>query len=47
MTLAQGVGTCAALALDSKTTMDKVDISKLQQILKADGVYLEDIPQKY
>jgi hypothetical protein len=47
MTLAQGVGTCAALALDGKTTMDKVDISKLQQVLKADGVYLEDIPQKY
>ena len=46
MTLAQGVGTCAALALDGKTTMAKVDIGKLQQTLKANGVYLEDIPQK-
>ena len=45
MTLAQGVGTCAAMALDANTTMAKVDIKKLQQTLKADGVYLEDVPK--
>lgn len=45
MTLSQGVGTCAAMALDANTTMQKVDIGKLQQALKADGVYLEDVPK--
>ena len=45
MVLSQGVGTCAAMALDAKTTMQKVDIAKLQRTLKADGVYLEDVPQ--
>ncbi|MCK9411242.1 MAG: FAD-dependent oxidoreductase [Prolixibacteraceae bacterium] len=46
MVLSQGVGTCAAMALDANTTMDKVDIKELQKVLKADGVYLEDVPQK-
>jgi hypothetical protein len=45
MVLAQGIGTCAAMALAANTTMEKVNIGKLQQTLKADGVYLEDIPQ--
>ena len=44
MALAQGVGTCAAMALDANTTMKDVNISKLQQVLKSDGVYLEDVP---
>ena len=44
MTLAQGVGTCAAMALDANASMVKVNIGKLQQTLKKDGVYLEDIP---
>lgn len=44
MALAQGVGTCAALALDSGVDMVKVDIKKLQKILRDDGVYLEDVP---
>ena len=41
MVLAQGIGTCAAMALDANTTMQRVDISQLQQTLKADGVYLQ------
>ena len=41
MVLAQGIGTCAAMALDANTTMQHVDISQLQQTLKADGVYLQ------
>jgi hypothetical protein len=45
MVLSQGIGTCAAMALDANTTMAKVDIKKLQQTLKSDGVYLEDVPK--
>ncbi len=45
MALSQGVGTCAAIALDSNTSMQNVNIIKLQQTLKADGVYLEDVPK--
>jgi len=46
MVLSQGVGTCAALALDANTTMKNVSIGKLQQTLKVDGVYLEDVPKQ-
>jgi hypothetical protein len=44
MTLSQGVGTCAAMALGANTLMQNVDLKKLQRTLKADGVYLEDVP---
>ncbi len=45
MTLAQGVGTCAALALEGGSDMDQVDLKKLQATLKRDGAYIEDVPQ--
>jgi hypothetical protein len=45
MVMGQGVGTCAALALDAGINMAQVDIRKLQSILRKDGVYLEDVPQ--
>ena len=44
MVLGQGVGTCAALALQAGTQMSLVDIKKLQATLRGDGVYLEDVP---
>ena len=44
--MGQGVGTAAALALDAGADMADVDIAKLQRTLKADGVYLEDVPQQ-
>ena len=44
MTLAQGVGTCAAMALKQGVALDKVNVNELQKVLKADGVYLEDVP---
>ena len=46
MALAQGAGTCAALALDSGADMARVDIKKLQKTLRDDGVYLEDVPSE-
>lgn len=45
MVMGQGVGTCAALALQAGTTLDKVDIAKLQSTLRNDGVYLKQVPQ--
>ncbi len=45
MVMGQGVGTAAAMALSSGTEMGKVDIKKLQAKLKADGVYIEDLPE--
>ena len=44
MVMGQGVGTCAALALDSGIDLAKVDVAKLQDTLRKDGVYLEDVP---
>jgi hypothetical protein len=44
MVMGQGVGTCAALALDGGVSMAKVDIRKLQSTLRHDGVYLENVP---
>jgi len=41
MVLAQGVGTCAAMALDAGVAMHEVELPGLQRTLKADGVYLE------
>lgn len=44
MVMGQGVGTCAALALASGIDLAQVDIRKLQDTLRKDGVYLEDVP---
>jgi hypothetical protein len=44
MAMAQGAGTCAAMALQAGVEMNAVDIRSLQRRLKADGVYLEDVP---
>ena len=44
MVMGQGVGTCAAMALDGGVTMAKVDIRKLQSMLRKDNVYLENVP---
>ncbi len=44
MVMGQGVGTAAALALDAGTTMDAVDLPTLQNALRRDEVYLEDVP---
>jgi glycine/D-amino acid oxidase-like deaminating enzyme len=41
MVMGQGVGTCAALALAAGTDLGRVDIAKLQSVLRDDGVYLE------
>jgi len=44
MVMGQGVGTCAAMALASGSEMADVPVHDLQQRLRADGVYLEDVP---
>lgn len=44
MVMGQGVGTCAALALDAGVPLAKVDLRKLQSTLRRDGVYLENVP---
>ncbi len=44
MVMGQGVGTCAALALEQGASMTDVDIRKLQATLRRDGVYLENVP---
>lgn len=44
MVMGQGVGTCAAMALDSGMAMHEVPTEHLQERLRADGVYLEDVP---
>ena len=44
MVMGQGVGTCAALALDGGVNMAQVDIRQLQTALRQDGVYLENVP---
>lgn len=45
MVMGQGVGTCAAMSLAAGTEMAQVDVRKLQAALRADGVYLEDVPE--
>lgn len=45
MVMGQGVGACAALALAAGVDMAKVDIRKLQTVLRKDGVYLENVPE--
>ncbi len=44
MVMGQGVGTLAAMALDKSKNLGGVNIKELQKKLKADGVYLEDMP---
>jgi hypothetical protein len=44
MALAQGAGTAAALALAADLPLAGVDIPALQNALRADGVYLQDVP---
>ncbi|MEI6518947.1 MAG: FAD-dependent oxidoreductase [bacterium] len=45
MVMGQGTGTAAAMALNGKIDMAQVDVKTLQNKLKADGVYLEDLPE--
>ena len=45
MVMGQGVGTAAALALAGRIDLAAVDIRALQAALRADGVYLEDVPE--
>jgi hypothetical protein len=44
MVMGQGVGTAAAIALDESKELYEVNLHTLQKMLRADGVYLEDIP---
>ena len=44
MAMGQGVGTAAAMALQAGIDMHDIDPKKLQDTLRADGAYLEDIP---
>ncbi|MCY2994421.1 MAG: FAD-dependent oxidoreductase [Planctomycetota bacterium] len=44
MVMGQGVGTCAALALQAGVDMSQFDIRQLQTQLRKDGVYLEGVP---
>lgn len=44
MVMGQGAGTAAALALAAGVEPARVDVAALQKTLRADGVYLEDVP---
>jgi hypothetical protein len=44
MVMGQGVGTAAAMTLDAGVEMAQVDIGRLQETLRKDGVYLKDVP---
>jgi len=44
MTMAQGVGTALALALESGRDPAQTDLPRLHRALKEDGVHLEDVP---
>ncbi len=44
MVLAQGIGTAAAMALAGDGDLRNVDVPRLQQALRDDGVYLQDVP---
>ena len=46
MVMGQGVGTAAALALETDSSLDRIDVGKLQSELRNDGVYLEDVPEQ-
>lgn len=45
MVMGQGVGACAAMALEAGIPMMQIDIGKLQEKLRSDGVYLQDVPK--
>ncbi len=45
LAMGQGVGTAAALALRNGVQMDEVDTKKLQDTLRSDGAYIEDVPK--
>jgi hypothetical protein len=45
MVMGQGAGTAAALALAEGKDMHQIDAAKLQTRLRADGAYLEDVPE--
>lgn len=45
MVMGQGVGTCAALALAANHELADVPLPSLQEALRADGVYLKDVPE--
>jgi hypothetical protein len=45
MVMGQGTGTVAALALQQDRPMREVEVKTLQKVLRADGVYLEDVPE--
>jgi len=45
MVMGQGVGTAAAMAVADNIDLTSVGNLRLQAALKADGVYLEDVPQ--
>jgi glycine/D-amino acid oxidase-like deaminating enzyme len=42
MVMGQGVGTCAALALEADVDLAHVEVPKLRAALRQDGVYLEE-----
>ena len=44
MVMGQGVGTLAAMALDAGVGLREVHVRALQEALREDGVYLEDVP---
>lgn len=44
MVMGQGVGTVAATALEKDVPLGEVEATALQDTLRADGVYLEDVP---
>ena len=44
MVMGQGLGTAAALALAAGRDLCATDVPALQRTLRADGVYLEDVP---
>jgi hypothetical protein len=44
MVMGQGVGTCAALALQAGVDMAQFDVRRLQAQLRQDGVHLLDVP---
>lgn len=44
MVVGQGLGTAAALALDSNQSLHTLDMPRLQHTLRASNVYLRDVP---
>jgi len=44
MVMGQGAGTAAAMALEGGKELAQVDVAALQSKLRADGVYLKDVP---